>query len=237
MYSLVQKSLYPFIAIVAIIIILVMSYSSSSSSKSLSLSNDDHLIESIGENCTPCDQEEDDRDGRSGNDRSGRRNNNRRSQDGEEEEVVYEEDNMTPDNPNFVNIQTIREQRMVQQQSMLGTLKREFESLFLTPAASFCEHNKGNSSALQKQCSELTFDNCNSTSCCVWVGNSSRIGKCAAGDARGITYKTDPNGNPVNVDTFYYQNKCNGPQCPLAKMIQMSRMKKVVAFNQNQNQE
>ena len=238
MYSLGQL-LYPFVAFVAIIIILVMS--SLSSRLYYPFSSDD-LVEPIGEKCTPCDQEEDTGTGKSGgrNGKNGRNGSNRNGkdsngrEDGTEEEVVYEEDTMTPDNPNFANIQTIRQQRMVQRQSTLGSLKQEFESLFLTPSASFCEHNKGNISALQEQCSALTFDNCNSTSCCVWAGKSSRIGKCAAGDATGLTYKTAPDGTPINVDTYYYQNKCNGPQCPLAKMVKMSRMKSVVQSQQQQ---
>jgi hypothetical protein len=224
MYSLGQL-LYPFVAFVAIIIIIVMS--SLSSRLYYPFSSDD-LVEPIGEKCTPCDQEEDtnETNGANGNRRNGRNRRNRNGkEDGTEEEEVYEEDTMTPDNPNFANIQTIRQQRMVQRQSTLGSLKQEFESLFLTPATSFCEHNKGNSPALQKQCSALTFDNCNSTSCCVWAGKSSRMGRCAPGDATGLTYKTAPDGRPINVDTYYYQNKCNGPQCPLAKMVKMSRMK------------
>jgi hypothetical protein len=123
---------------------------------------------------------------------------------------------------------------------MLSSLKQEFDSLFFSAPDSFCEQNKSNGARLQEQCSALTYDNCSSTSCCVWVGKSARIGKCAAGDATGITFKTDPNGNPVNVDTYYYQNKCYGTQCPLAKMVRMTRMKKAMTkmkLEQEQEQE
>jgi hypothetical protein len=183
------------------------------------------FVEPMDDKCTPCDQY-DDEDGSGNRRRGGRRN--RRSNNGEEEDVPIE-DEMGPSDPNFANIQTIREQRMVQRQSILSNLKNEFESLFLSPPASFCEHNKTNSSALQKQCSALTYNNCNSTSCCVWVGKSSQFGKCAAGDATGTMFKTNADGEPINVDTYYYKNKCFGSQCPLAKIIQMSRVKKAMA--------
>jgi hypothetical protein len=188
------------------------------------MNNNNNNGNGSNDKCTPCDQEEDG---------SGRKKKKRRGQDGGdvgdevEEELI--EDSISPSDPNYANIKTMKEQRMVQRTTMLGSLKKEFDSLFLTPVASFCEHNKTNGSALQAQCSALTYDNCNSTSCCVWASGSSQIGKCTAGDAKGAMYKSDSNGDPVNVDTYYYQNKCIGPDCPLAKMIKMTRMKKMMS--------
>ena len=184
---------------------------------------------SNNDKCTPCDQEcdqeEDDNSGRKKKKKKGKRN----GQEEEEEEEEPIEDSISPSDPNYANIKTMKEQRMVQRTTMLGSLKKEFDALFLTPVASFCEHNKTNGSALQAQCSALTYDNCNSTSCCVWAGSSSQIGKCTAGDAKGAMYKSDSNGDPINVDTYYYQNKCIGPDCSLSKMIKMTRMKKMMS--------
>jgi len=186
------------------------------------------LLESMSANkCTPCNNEgnNEGNNGGSGN----KKKKNKKKNGAEEEEVVPVEDTMSPSDPNYQNIQTIREQRMVQRTTMLGTLKKEFASLFLTPVASFCEYNKANGSVLQEQCSALTYDNCGDTSCCVWAGVSPQMGKCTAGDANGMMYKTDASGNTINMDTYYYQTKCYGTQCSLAKMMKMKKMKESVS--------
>jgi hypothetical protein len=211
MHEVNKMLVFPIIPIIAVAIIIFMS---STTIKTYS------GLESMSNTCTPCDNQCDDNDD---NDNGNRKNGRHKKRNHDLEPV--DEDAMDPSNPDYANIKTIREQRTVQETTMLGSLKKEFESLLLTPVASFCEHNKMNGSALQTQCSALTYDNCNSTSCCVWAGASSQIGKCTAGDAKGSMYKTDTNGNSINVDTYYYQNKCYGPQCELSKMIKMSHMK------------
>ena len=213
MHEVNKMLYYPIIAVVSVAIIITMSSTTTFKQQSglEPMSN--------GDTCPPCNQCDDG----DNNGRNKGRNKGRHKKGGPDEPV--DEDAMDPSNPDYANIKTIREQRMMQETTMLGSLKKEFESLLLTPVASFCEHNKTNGSALQSQCGALTYDNCNSTSCCVWAGASSQIGKCTAGDAKGSMYKTDTNGNAINVDTYYYQNKCYGPQCELSKMIKMSHMK------------
>jgi hypothetical protein len=215
----VNQIFYSVIAVVSIIIIIVMS--STTFVESMSNSNNNA--------CPPCAQQqqcESTDDNGDDNGTRGKRGKKHKKNNSNQPDKVIDEDAMDPSDPNYANIKTIREQRMVQETTMLGSLKKEFESLLLTPVASFCERNKTNGSALQTQCSVLTYDNCNSTSCCVWAGASSQIGKCTAGDAKGSMYKTDPNGNAIHVDTYYYQNKCHGPRCELSKMIKMSHVNK-----------
>ena len=73
----------------------------------------------------------------------------------------------------------------------------------------FCKSNLG---SLKESCSKLTNNNCNMTSCCVVVNGK----KCAAGSKNGPTYKTE-SGKNLNIDYYYYQNKCYGDGCPSKK--------------------
>ena len=137
------------------------------------------VVESMSNNtCPPCAQQQCDDDDDDENGKRGKKN-KKHKKNKKKNSNQPDEDAMDPSDPNYANIKTIREQRMVQETTMLGSLKKEFESLLMTPVASFCERNKTNGSALQTQCSALTYYNCNSTSCCVWAGASSQIGKCS----------------------------------------------------------
>jgi hypothetical protein len=73
----------------------------------------------------------------------------------------------------------------------------------------FCKSFLGKSNKLEKQCDQLTKSNCKSSPCCVFVDNH----KCVAGGANGPTFETKPNGSKINMDYYYYQNKCYG-DCP-----------------------
>jgi hypothetical protein len=75
---------------------------------------------------------------------------------------------------------------------------------------SFCESNETKPHELEKACNKLTKDNCNSTSCCIWLNNS----KCVAGKESGPIYYQDDNNNKINIDSYYYKNKCYGNKCP-----------------------
>lgn len=83
-------------------------------------------------------------------------------------------------------------------------------SIIVNKSDAFCENHRGSSDILEQSCGELTQDNCNSTSCCVWTSNN----KCVAGKANGPTFNTNKNGKTKNLDYYYYQNKCFGPRCP-----------------------
>lgn len=74
----------------------------------------------------------------------------------------------------------------------------------------FCKANSSNSIELNNKCSSLPAATCKMTSCCALVNGT----QCAAGGAGGPTFKTDLNGNPINIDYYYYMNKCYGDNCP-----------------------
>lgn len=72
----------------------------------------------------------------------------------------------------------------------------------------FCEINKG--FELQKSCNNLTKKNCNKVDCCIWENSSE---KCFAGNQNGLLFNTDNDGKTINLDTYFYKNKCYGSKC------------------------
>jgi len=84
------------------------------------------------------------------------------------------------------------------------------ENSIKTGADAFCESYKGSSGELNSTCGKLTNKNCNATSCCILTSNK----KCVAGNSSGAIYNTDNNGKTINLDYYYYQNKCYGDKCP-----------------------
>ena len=75
---------------------------------------------------------------------------------------------------------------------------------------SFCESHRGSSNVLEESCGNLTRRNCVSSSCCVFTSEN----KCVAGDKKGPTFNSDSKGKTINLDYYYYQDKCYGPKCP-----------------------
>ena len=76
----------------------------------------------------------------------------------------------------------------------------------LNPISDFC---KSSSDSLKTSCGKLTKKNCNATTCCVMLNGE----KCVAGNQDGPTFKT-VSGEDINIDYYYYQNKCYGNSCP-----------------------
>lgn len=74
----------------------------------------------------------------------------------------------------------------------------------------FCDVHKGSSGSLDESCGRLTRGNCNDTSCCVWTSNQ----KCTAGGVDGPTFNTNTNGKTRDLNYYYFQGKCFGPDCP-----------------------
>ena len=77
--------------------------------------------------------------------------------------------------------------------------------MIINPAIDFCKSNI-DSNDMQDKCGKLTNTNCNKTSCCIWLNNE----KCVPGDQNGPTYKTDKKGNKIDINNYYFHNKCNG---------------------------
>lgn len=178
------------------------------------------------ETCPPCANEEEDEGEDEGEDEYDSSGKKKKKKGGGDDSVDV--DDIPPSDPNYKNLVTIRQQRTVQNKTFLGEVSKIFNSLMLNPETSFCEHSKTNGGAMQKQCSALTHENCSAVSCCIW-GIDSEEGKsqCMAGGKDGAMYSTDAQGNSVNIDTYYYQNKCYGANCPLKKMQQMKHMKQM----------
>lgn len=80
----------------------------------------------------------------------------------------------------------------------------------IKPSSNFCDPPNGSLLELNKKCEKLSKESCNVTSCCIWLNGE----KCATGNELGPTFLTDENNNKINVDYYYYKNKCNGKKCP-----------------------
>lgn len=76
----------------------------------------------------------------------------------------------------------------------------------------FCKSHIGTTDKLEASCNKLTTTNCNEVSCCVNLNGK----KCVAGSEKGPTYKTEKTGDKINMDYYYYKNKCYG-NCPSNK--------------------
>jgi hypothetical protein len=91
-------------------------------------------------------------------------------------------------------------------------IMKEVDSMNLDGNKGFCQIHSSHSSSsnLEESCNNLTKRNCNDVDCCVWTSNN----KCSSGNIDGPIFKTDKNGNEINIDYFYYKNKCYGKNCP-----------------------
>lgn len=89
-----------------------------------------------------------------------------------------------------------------------NSLLEGLQSIITNEGEAFCQSHTGFD--LEKSCSNLTNNNCNLTSCCVWTSN----GKCKAGDASGPTFNSDEKGKTKQLDYYYFKNKCYGNGCP-----------------------
>ena len=67
---------------------------------------------------------------------------------------------------------------------------------------SLCSIYSSKPEELNSKCGELTENNCNSTSCCLWLNGQS----CVAGNANGPTFRTR---GGKNIDIKYYSYKNN----------------------------
>jgi hypothetical protein len=68
--------------------------------------------------------------------------------------------------------------------------------------------SKNSPDEINSLCNQLTKKNCNVSSCCVVLNGN----KCVGGDTHGPTFHSE-NGNKINLDYYYYKNKCFG-NCP-----------------------
>jgi len=95
-------------------------------------------------------------------------------------------------------------------EAMTKGLEKLSTSIPMNSSQAFCQVHKGSSGSLDESCGRLTRGNCTDTSCCVWTSNQ----KCAAGGVDGPTFNTNTNGKTKQLDYYYFQGKCFGPNCP-----------------------
>jgi hypothetical protein len=108
-----------------------------------------------------------------------------------------------------INLNTEESNKKVVQVVNIEALKNNNDtdtSIDLNPISDFC---KSGSDSLKTSCGKLTKKNCNSTTCCIMLNGE----KCVAGNEDGPTFKTE-SGEDINIDYYYYQNKCYGNSCP-----------------------
>jgi len=82
------------------------------------------------------------------------------------------------------------------------------------PNDSFCEYYESNPNELRREASKLTQKNCTNTKCTIWLKEKgSSDGRCVIGSETGPIFQTD-NGVKLDIDNYYYMNKCYGQNCP-----------------------
>ena len=74
--------------------------------------------------------------------------------------------------------------------------------------------SKTNPSELNSLCNQLTQKNCRVAGCCVLLNGN----KCVGGSKDGPTFETE-NGKKLNIDYYYYKDKCFG-KCPSDTIMQ-----------------
>ena len=222
------------VPIILLCILLYRSFSKQTVIEPMRRKKEEPVASNSCDSCPPCDAAEEEDDGIDGPGTGGRR---RRRGGPTNQDAPVDEDALSPDDPNYKNLETIRQQRTVQNKTFLGEVSKIYDSLMLSPETSFCEHNKTNGGAMQKQCSALTKENCGAVACCVWgIDSSEGKSQCMIGGKDGAMYSTDANGDTVNIDTYYYQNKCYGFNCPLQKMKRMKKMQQMRQMRQQQQE-
>jgi len=91
----------------------------------------------------------------------------------------------------------------------------KYEKIVENSVSNFCKSTKGKSHRIEEKCKKQKDTTCKTLSCCVLaMKKGEKKGQCLAGTKLGPTYHTDENGNDVNFDYYYYQNKCYGSGCP-----------------------
>lgn len=70
----------------------------------------------------------------------------------------------------------------------------------------FCSSLIHDSHKRESGCNKLTKGNCQSSDCCVFLNGK----KCVAGNANGPVYRSNDNGDKIDVDNYYFKSKCYG---------------------------
>ena len=80
-----------------------------------------------------------------------------------------------------------------------------YEGMSNNNVGSLCS-SSNSKNEIEANCSKLTETNCKSVGCCVYLNNE----KCVSGNQHGPQFSSDSDGNKINVDNYYFKNKCYG---------------------------
>lgn len=72
--------------------------------------------------------------------------------------------------------------------------------------SNFCQNYSGDSITLDNICSKMSKSKCNLLPCCVFA-NIDGNDTCVAGNNLGPTYKSDSDGNQLNIKHYTHNNK------------------------------
>jgi len=92
--------------------------------------------------------------------------------------------------------------------TVIDTTSKETGNTFFTGkkfSDGFCNSYTDNIT-LNNQCSTLTAEHCNQTSCCVLLNGA----KCVAGNVKGPTFLVDENRKDIDYSYYSYKNECYG---------------------------
>ena len=63
-----------------------------------------------------------------------------------------------------------------------------------------CVKTKNDLHEREQNCNQLTKGNCDVSDCCIFLNGK----KCVAGDAHGPVYRSDDDGNKLDIDKYYF---------------------------------
>ena len=80
-----------------------------------------------------------------------------------------------------------------------------YEGMSNKDIGSLCS-SSNSKNEIEANCNKLTETNCKSVGCCVYLNNE----KCVSGNQHGPQFSTDSDGKKIDVDNYYFKNKCYG---------------------------
>ena len=80
-----------------------------------------------------------------------------------------------------------------------------YEGMSNKDIGSLCS-SSNSKNEIEANCNKLTETNCKSVGCCVYLNNE----KSVSGNQHGPQFSTDSDGKKIDVDNYYFKNKCYG---------------------------
>jgi hypothetical protein len=93
-------------------------------------------------------------------------------------------------------------------ESMVGNIDEEILRITSSERA-FCDKYKQQPHLLEEKCKDFPINICKNMNCCVLLNDRN----CVSGNSNGPIYTTNDDGSRINVNNYYYENKCYGDKC------------------------